>query len=155
MGLVMAWASACLLIALKVTHQENAAFAFWCAVPFVAFVGYYAVHIRLATVRKATEFTSPLLVEMKVRLTISEQGDTPEVLTAVDKIFEAALTLFSTSSLIHIAFAHYLQKYKKNRPMEMAQLALAERKVTPIVGCDVVCLKEKFETALSWTGARA
>lgn len=129
MGLVVAWASACLLIALKVTHQENAAFAFWCAVPFVAFVGYYAVHIRLAAVRKATEFGSPLMVEMKVRLTISEQGDAPEVLAVVDKLFEATLLQFSTSSLIHIAFAHYLQKYKKNRPMEMAQLALAERKV--------------------------
>ena len=31
--------------------------------------------------------------------------------------------------MVHISYALYLQKYKKNRPMEMAQLALAERKV--------------------------
>ena len=129
MGLIMAWASSCLLMALKVGQEENAAFAFWSALPFVAFVGYYLVHIRAAALDKVVEFSSPFIAEMKVRLLLQEEGEGPEVIAKIDKLYEAAMTQLSASSMIHIYFALYLQKYKKNRPLEMAQLAAAERKV--------------------------
>lgn len=128
MGLLMAWTSACLIMGIKIVDKGNAAFAFWSAAPFVAFFGYQLVQMRLPSVMKAAEFTSPFLLEMRVRIMLQESGDSPETLAQVDKLFELAMQQLSSSSMVHIIFAAYLQRFKKNRPLEMAQLAAAERK---------------------------
>ena len=135
MGLVMVWASACLLMAtrLPTSSVDNAAFAFWAAVPFVAFAGYHAVNLRLDVLRKSIDLSSSYILDMKVRLLMLDNGCNDESLARADKLYEAALTQLTASPMVHIYYAAYLQKYKKNRPMEMAQLALAERKVRGVL----------------------
>ena len=46
-----------------------------------------------------------------------------------DAVYESGLRQFEASSTVHVVYAQYLHSYKKNRHLEMSQLAAAERKV--------------------------
>ena len=129
MGMVMTWASTCLLISFRSGQADRAAFAFWAAAPFAFFTGYQLINVRRGWLRTSTDITSPFILELKIRQLLEDEGKTPDAFAKADAMFEKALTTLTASSMAHIYYALYLQKYRKNRHMEMAQLALAERKV--------------------------
>lgn len=55
------------------SHPDNAAFAFWAALPFVAYFGYHSVSMRrTAVARTDGDLGSPFLVEMKCRFIIQD-----------------------------------------------------------------------------------
>jgi hypothetical protein len=107
---------------------RGAGVAFWGALPFVAFTGYCLVPLRLEALLRQKEVPSPLLVELKARVLLATHPDSPKALEDVDALYQASMAHFSSSSIIHVFYAHFLHSYKKNRHLEMAQLAAAERK---------------------------
>lgn len=72
-GAVQVWASSCLIMTQVLSYPDNAAFAFWAALPFVVYCGYHSPQARRASVLKGElDAKSAFMVEQKGRFLLQD-----------------------------------------------------------------------------------